>query len=384
MTASRHKSGVFLLLALAAAGQEPQPDFQPALDAGRSEYLKANYEAAQTSLELAWKIAQETLPPNAEKRYEILKQLAAVHASQGEFKEAITYLDLAIDWRSTNLGFGDPLMVDDLTELARVLRSSGDYRRAITVLEPVAVHLNRTGQESAALADTHSFRAQLYLDLKQPEAAAVALRIALDVREKLSGSLHPSLVRDLDKLGQVLITLRDYVQAEQAYRRSLVIRERLVGPKDADLITTVDGLAYAHFGQKKYAEAESLYRRLLSLWEGSAGKDHPMIAITLDKVAVFYREQKRLEEAGAAAEQANAIRTLFLAQGLVREATARLSLGEKDAALALFRSAAEHLDAPRPEYQELHKQIHAAIQTLGGPAKPAPKRGVGTPPRPRK
>ena len=110
------------------------------------------------------------------------------------------------------------------------------------------------------------------------------------------------------------------------------------------------------------------------MWVNSAGADHPMVALTLDKLAVFYREQERFREALAAADQAIAIRALFLAKGLSQEATARQAQGEKREAEQLFRRALVVLDPSRPEQEKFRQQIESILAELTGkPGKPRRK-----------
>ena len=177
------------------------------------------------------------------------------------------------------------------------------------------------------------------------------------------------MLPDLDRLGEVRITLRQYDKAEEAFRHALVIRERLYGKDHANLLTSVDGLAYAYFGQKKYQEAEPVYQRLLGLWQLSAGKEHPMVALTLAKVAVFYREQKKWAQGQEAADSANAIRAHFLASGLAQEATERLGEDKKDEAMALYRRALAALYPPHPVFEGLRAQIEKTLTGLQPPPK---------------
>jgi tetratricopeptide (TPR) repeat protein len=189
--------------------------------------------------------------------------------------------------------------------------------------------------------------------------------------------LHPSLIPDLDRLGELYITVRAYDKAEDAYRHVLVIRETLYGKTHADLISTVDGLAYAIFGQKKYEAAEPIYQRLISLWEESVGKDHPMVAVALDKVAVFYADQKKFDQARAALERSTAIRAHFLATGLSQQATEEFSENHLDQAKALYARALAVLDPPNTINEELRAQFEGVLKTfeqLQTPSKSPPKR----------
>jgi len=353
-----------LLMCLPLLAQEA-PDITNLVDTGNAAYLKGDYEGARQAYLQAWDALQQT-PPENPQRYDVLKRLTSVRAAAGEFADANNYLQMAINWREQVNGPADPKIAADLLQSVGLFRSMGNFDQALVVLNRVVVLHSRgpNGFECTDVADDFSRMAQIYLQKKSMDTAVDYLTRALEMRTKLAGPLDPSLVYDLDRLGGVYTTQRDYPNAEAAYRHALVIRESLYGKNDADLIATVDGLAYACFGQKKYDEAEVLYQRLLDLWSASVGKDHPMVALALDKVAVFYATQKKFDQAKAAADQANAIRAKFLAEGLSEQATEQFSEGNKDETMALYKRAIRALDPPDPQYDELRTELQGMLKTV--------------------
>jgi tetratricopeptide (TPR) repeat protein len=344
--------------------QEPPADAKSLLDAGNAAYLKGDYEAARQSYLKAWDSAQQT-PPETPLRYDVLKRLTAVRAAAGEFKDANDYLQTAINWCEQTLGPGDPKITDDLLQSVGLYRGMKDYGQALVVLNRVlSLHVRASSFDSLPVADDYSRMAQIYLEQSKPEDAVSPLNSSLAIRTRLGGPLDPTMVYDLDRLGAVETTLRAYDKAEGAYRHALVIRESLFGKMNADLITDVDGLAYALFGQKKYEEAEPVYDRLLGLWTASVGEDHPMIAIALDKVAVFYVEQKKFDLAREKADQANAIRAKFFAEGLSEQASEQFSEGNKDETVALYQRAVKALDPPNAIYDKLRQELADMLNTI--------------------
>ena len=367
-----------ILACFAAPAQEPSADIPSLIKAGNDSYMRGDYEAARQSLAQAWEAAQQT-PPDDPLRYDILKRLTSVRAAAGEFADADNYLQMALNWRETLLGLGDPKVADDLLVSVGLCRGMKNYFRAHLILDrAMAIHRSAFGAESPAMADDFSLGAQLYLDQKNVRSAIDSLTAALEIRTRLAGALDRTLVPDLDRLAGAYITQRAYDKAEETYRHALVIRETLLGTDDADLIASIDGLAYACFGEKKY-EAEPIYQRLIALWTKSVGENHPMIAIALDKVAVFYADQKKYDLAKEAQDRANAIRTHFLASGLSIAAAEQIEEGNQGAALALFHRALAVMDPPNPVYQELHAEIEEIVKNQEHPPKvtkkaPPPKK----------
>lgn len=352
-------------IGLSARGQERAPEPSGLVKTARASYAKGDYAGARAMLERAWTMLQSS-PPQEPERYQVLKQLSAVLSAAGDYAAAQTYVELEINWRETAIGRDDPKIADDMIELASLCQRRKDFPRALAILEDVqGRHIRDRGPESLSVADDFSRIALIHMDQRKPEDAAAALQRAIHIRETALGAEHPAILAELDRLGTAWIALREYAKAEEVFRRALVIRERLVGPLDAGLISTVEGLAYALFGQKKYQEAEPGYKRVLDLWIISTGQaDHPMVALTLDKIAVFYRAQERWEEGVEAAARANAIRALFLANGLSQEASARQAHGEKGHAAKLYAQAFDTLDPSRAEHAGLLHQLENNLKEL--------------------
>lgn len=339
---------------------------------GNAAYLKGDYEAARTVFLKAWDAAQQT-PAADPVRYEALKRLVAIRAAAGEFQDADTYLQMAINWKENTYGQNDVRVVEDLLQSAQLCRGMKNFERALLILNRVmGIHRVNGGTETATYADDLSRVGMVNMEMKNIPTAIVFFKQALSIRNAVAGPLDPSLINDLDRMAGAHIVMREYAGAEEAYRRALVIRETLLGKFDADLIATVDGLAYACFGQKKYDEAELLYKRLIGLWEKSVGEDHPMVAMALDKVATFYAEQKKYDQVKEAAGRSIAIRAHFLAEGLGGAATEQIAEGNKDAAIALYQRALAVMDPTHPVYEELRQQTAEIVKNMAAPPpKPA-------------
>jgi tetratricopeptide (TPR) repeat protein len=316
---------------------------------GNTAYLRGDYEAARIAFTRAWELMQQT-PKDDPQRYEILKRLTSVRAAAGEFADADLWLQQAITWREQILGVRDPKIADDLLISVGLYRGLKDFDRALAILQRVRV--------------MHS---------QEYTAASV----------QLGGPLDPSMIVDLDRLGDYQIALRAYDQAEEAYRHVLVIRETLYGKHHADLIATVDGLAYSLFGQKKYDAAEPVYQRLLELWEGSVGKDHAMVAVALDKIAVFYSTQKKYPEAATALARSTAIRGRFLAMGFSQQATEAFVEGHKDQAKMYYQRGLAALEPLDPMNDDLREQFQGMIAALDAPPPKSatPPKKAATPPK---
>jgi hypothetical protein len=98
----------------------------------------------------------------------------------------------------------------------------------------------------------------------------------------------------------------------------------------------------------------------------------------LDKMAVFYRDQEREAEALAAVEEATAVRELFLANALSREAGVQLAAGKNAEAAGLYERAIEAVRCQRRECEELRASVTALHRKLRPPTtQPRSRRSSG-------
>jgi tetratricopeptide (TPR) repeat protein len=352
-----------LLLVGFVGAQEPPPTIEKLIASARASVQRDDMAGARQAMEQARKLAEE-LPRNSPQRYDVLKQSAGVATAAGEYKEAEEFVNLAINWRET-INREDPKIADDLIELAQLCRLEEDYDRALVILQRVlSMRAREKGFETLDVADLLSFMAQIHLAKENYEACTGTLVSSLGIREKVQGAEHPALVPDLDRLAAVSATMRDYERSEKTFRRVLLIREALLGRTDADLLATLDGLGYALFGQRKYDEAEKVYKRLIELWTITSGADHPMVAIAYDKLALLYRDAKRDDDGKAAADQANTIRAIVLAKGLLAEATTQVAVSNKAGGESLVRQALDVVKGPQPEFEKLRTALQALLKEL--------------------
>jgi tetratricopeptide (TPR) repeat protein len=339
-----------------AAVQDAPPGIDDLMAAANAKYLHRAYTESRVLYDQALRL----IDPSADdpRRYDLLKRLTTVASAAGDYSAANQYLDAAIQWRLDRFGPSDPQVITGRLQQVGIYRAMGDDAQARIVLDAVIVrHEELGGRRSPALADDHSLMGQIDFESRKKEDAAQEWELAIALRGLNAGPLDVTQVPDLDRLGGVCIELLRYQEAEETFRTALIIRESVLGLEHADLLATLDGLAYAYFGQKKYDEAEAVYHRLIALWTKSVGETHPMLAIALDKLAVFYAAQQKYAEAREAYEKANAIRALFLAQGLQKESLDVASAGDIPGANALSRRALRALDPPNPLFDPLREKI---------------------------
>lgn len=370
---------LFVLIAACAAGQTPavQSSVKSApglLHDGLASYQKGDRATALSLLEEARALA-DSGPAESRTRYEVFKALAAVNASIGQYDKAEQCLEIAMNWRERYEKTALVDLSDDRMELAGILEWRKEYERAAALLKSIEQQYAQQsqGMSDPRLADVLSRQAQVYSAMGEKAAAVVYSERSIRMRAAQLGEWHVWLTTELERLGVYALQAREYAKAEEAYQHAVLIRERAQGRDHIDLVSSLDGLAYALYGQKKHAQAEQVYARLLKSWIGTAGQEHPMVILTLDKIASLYRDWGREDDAQTAEAKAVALRALFHANGLVRQAGELIRQKRAKEALALYRKALSLTDPTRLEHVDLRKKLTASLSEYA-PPKPARKR----------
>jgi tetratricopeptide (TPR) repeat protein len=361
---------IAMLAALAARGaacQPPEPQAQDVTAASRfaegiAAQQKGDHATARGALEEA-RTLSEAGPAESRIRYEVLKALASEQSSMGDFEQAEQSLERAMNWRERYERASQVDLAGDRLEMAAVLEWRKEYERAAATLASIYQQYLMESKNivDPRLSDVLSRQAQVHSAMGDKAAAVQFSERAVRVRSAQLGEWHPWLTTALEKLGFYSLQAREYVKAEEAYRRAMLIRERTQGRDHIDLVSAMDGLAYALYGQKKHAEAEQVYKRLLNAWVQTAGVEHPMVILTLDKLTSLYRDCGREADAAEAESRAVALRALFHATGLFRQAGELVRQKRPGEARAIYRKALALLDKSRSEHAELRKKLTETI-----------------------
>jgi tetratricopeptide (TPR) repeat protein len=185
--------------------------------------------------------------------------------------------------------------------------------------------------------------------------AALLIRDALSIREKMLGPEHPDTAESLDDLGLLLHLQDDLVQAQPLSERALAIRERVLGPEHPDTARSLNNLAHVRRVQGDLAGARLLHERALAIREKVLGSEHRDTAESLHNLAALLQAQGDLVGARPLYERALAIRQKVLGAEHPDTATATNNF-------ARLLTATGRVDEAEPLF---HKAIAIGEKVLG-------------------
>ncbi|HET6586095.1 MAG TPA: tetratricopeptide repeat protein, partial [Nannocystaceae bacterium] len=164
----------------------------------------------------------------------------------------------------------------------------------------------RRAVERAELAEDHGTRAQALIhlvyilgDAKDDERRAEALAFAADAGAVLRVlAADPLLRAQLDNnLAVVAKRAGDLDDALAHLQQSLATYEELFGEQHPSTLRALMNLGNVLRLHKRFAEAETALRRASEGFELVLGTDHPFVAVTLSNLAITLAHQQRPQDA---------------------------------------------------------------------------------------
>jgi tetratricopeptide (TPR) repeat protein len=190
-----------------------------------------------------------------------------------------------------------------LARRALLAQDMGDPRSATELIQNALEGLTQSGStETAEGAAVLATWAAIFEAQGNPEKAEEELKLALAIRERISGPDHMSVADALNTLGVSYSHRSRWVDAERSLRRSVAIL-RMYPPSPA-LAASMNNLGSALRAQGRGKESESWIRQAIATWELLLGPNHPNVAAGLTNLAVSLQARGRYAEAAPLMERA--------------------------------------------------------------------------------
>jgi tetratricopeptide (TPR) repeat protein len=158
----------------------------------------------------------------------------------------------------------------------------GYYRRLLSgqgrsqALRHVQLKM-RLSQEAATLGSQGKYN----------QAIPLATR-ALALHEKVLGTHHWYVARDLHNLALLYDKKGNDARALPLYQRALAINKKTLGPHDVALALTLTNLGLLYLEQGDYARAKPLLQRALATAWKALGPNQPLVVMIRNNLAILY------------------------------------------------------------------------------------------------
>jgi tetratricopeptide (TPR) repeat protein len=195
--------------------------------------------------------------------------------------------------------------IDDLRDLVRMAAEAIAEVDAPHLAEdladqllPDAIAVAQTStSDRLSMVRTLNRLSRLLVTLGRIAQARPLIELAVTMAEPYDGPDQLGLARELNNLAGFLHFLGCLDKAEQLLHRALAIDERNVGPDHPEVAGDLKNLAMLLQATNRLDEAERLIRRSVAIDERNVGPNHPEVADGLNDLAVLLKNTNRLDEA---------------------------------------------------------------------------------------
>jgi eukaryotic-like serine/threonine-protein kinase len=193
--------------------------------------------------------------------------------------------------------------------MGTVYTNLGLYRQSETLLRR-AVETNRKtlgGEHPTTLKSLHQLADLLWyqgrqIEAEQPRYFAEAERTYLEVgagRRKVLGELHPDTLKVESDIASLYSLQKRLVEAEALARKTLDLQARTLGAEHPDTRISRVTLQNIYFQQGRLADAETIARQVLESSRRRVGEDHPETLTDMHNLATIVDAFKRYDDAEA-------------------------------------------------------------------------------------
>ena len=185
-----------------------------------------------------------------------------------------------------------------LNNIAEVYWAQGEYEKALEYHgKALEVREKVFGSDHPSTATTYNNMAGVYWAQGEYEKALEYNGKALEVRERVLGRDHPDTATTYNNMAGVYQAQGEYEKALEYYSKALKVSERVFGSGHPSTATTYNNMALVHHDQGEYEKALEYYDKALDVKERVLGSGHPSTAMTYYNMAGVYLAQGEYEKA---------------------------------------------------------------------------------------
>ncbi len=300
-----------------------------------------------------------------------LNDLAHCMYLASEFNQALEQQSAAVALAVEHLDAFDPVSLRSIRNLADIHGQLGDVDRAVELLDTAITQLRDTlGDDHSQTVATANSLATCLTKSGRIEDAKEILERNLEWCNRKLGIEHPNTITCLNNLGTAYAQNKEYDLAEKAFRDALSSSESRLGNTHPQTLNARQNLAAVFNMQRKWESAIPMFEQVLASQQESLGEDHIKTLTTLHNLGYAYFYLGRLKDARDALEAAQKMKIDRI--GANNPSTLRTTrllssvycrLGKNDRSLALARNVVDIISADRSDDDPDVMQIHYWLAT---------------------
>jgi serine/threonine-protein kinase len=283
---------------------------------------------------------------------ESLVGLGLLRSDQARLEQAEALVQQGLAMERRHLPPDHPAVAKALLAYGRVLAERGSYDPAIANLNEAVRLESLPGVAQSDLASSLSALADAQYMAGHYEICNSLYRRVLEMHRQLYGDRHPLVAEDLGNIGSIQQDLGYYSEAEKFDRQALDITESYYGKEHPKTATDLTMLGRALEYENKFDESVVILQRALAIQQHVFGAVHPSVAETLNELGNVAAMRDNYDEAEVRYHQvAEIYRTVYgdhhylVAIALSNEAYSYMNKKDYPRAEQIFRDVIQRFTA---------------------------------------
>ena len=219
----------------------------------------------------------------------IYHQLGMVKKGQGEYAEAITYAEKALEINQKYFASDHSALAASYYIIGVVYHKMGEYLKALSSHEK-ALEINQKilPPNYFGLATSHENIGDVYYRMGEYLKALSFHEKALEIKQKTLPPNHPDLATSYNNIGTVYNKMTKYLKALSFHEKALEIKQKTLPSNHPDLATSYNniGLVYNKIGE--YSKALSFHEKAINIKQEAFLPNHPSLATSYNNIGTVY------------------------------------------------------------------------------------------------
>ena len=250
---------------------------------------KGQFKEAVTYFEEALNIRQEEKDNESFERINDLLNIGKCYSELNDFVTCAHYYDLALPLLGKGLGEDSPEYIQIVEILDSIYLELGNYAKALEYkLHLLAICGKLLGKENPDYASILNDVGLCYDSLGDYPKASECLFEALEIREKVLGEEHPDYAANLVNIGILYNELGDYSKALEYHQKALEIIGKVIGKDHPSYAGSLANIGNSLSALGNYIKALDYYQQALDINGDVLGQNHPDYAHNLNSIGTCY------------------------------------------------------------------------------------------------
>ena len=266
---------------------------------GWNEYQLANYDKADSLLQLALTLNKEYFGEKSEYTSGTMLKIGWIHHDRGDYETADSLFTRALNIRTGLYSRDHPETATTLHSLGWIKHQLGKNEEAISLYEQAISMRNRlfNNEPHADTAWSLNNLGIIYMSEQRLDEAEKLFLEALEMRKEVLPATHPQISQTLGNLGSIHFYKENYGESISVFTEVVNIQRNLLGDSHPELATYINNLAVVYQSAGEPENALPLYREAIDILKTHFEVAHPSTMRMRSNLARLYDKLEQYDKA---------------------------------------------------------------------------------------